>query len=87
MSALQTSPVSIGGQELQVYPNPANGSFSLKITAAASEEVPVMVTDVVGKAVMQFTIATNSSKEISLDAPAGIYFMRSGENVIKLIRN
>lgn len=71
-------------EELQLFPNPNDGTFILKGRIAASvnqQQLTYRVVDIVGKVVSQGTIQTRNhtySKKITLDEQVsdGIYFIR-----------
>ncbi|RMA66074.1 T9SS type A sorting domain-containing protein [Ulvibacter antarcticus] len=74
-------------KEFQVYPNPSNGIFTLKTISGFSSEIPFMVNDVSGKIIQKSTI-TYSNTEIDLsEAANGMYFLKAGNTVLRLIKN
>ncbi len=60
---------------LSVYPNPNTGAFVLNLISGKSENANVVITNVVGEKVKEEVITTNQATEISLDQPAGVYFI------------
>ena len=68
-----TAGISAG--EMSVYPNPNDGSFTFILTSGTKEQVRIIVTNVVGEKVKEFTTATNKTTAIKLDQPAGVYFL------------
>lgn len=61
--------------DMKVYPNPANGTFSIQVSSAIDEAVTVTITNIVGAKVKLFTTGTNKQTDVQLDAPSGIYFI------------
>ena len=74
---------------LQVYPNPADGAFTINFTSAKDEAVKVVITNVVGATVKELTTKTNKQTEVSLAQPQGMYFITAttatGSNTAKII--
>ncbi len=61
--------------ELSVFPNPTNGSFSIVVNNDINSDAIVTITNVVGVRIKTMTIETNKPAETKLDAPQGIYFL------------
>jgi hypothetical protein len=61
--------------DLQVYPNPTDGAFTINLNSANNELVKVSITNVVGAQVEEMTISTNKDYNIKLDQPAGTYIL------------
>jgi hypothetical protein len=61
--------------ELQLVPNPNKGIFTMNMVAGADEPVTVIITNILGEKVKEFTTATNQPTEVSLGQSAGIYFL------------
>ena len=62
------------GFDVQLYPNPNNGSFTLVFTDGVGRDVEI--TDAVGRTAMR---ATKVSRQQNFDLeqlPAGVYFLR-----------
>lgn len=74
---------------LLATPNPNDGNFSLLVQTPAYQTVEVMITDVAGKQIQAFSTTTNTSHKITLNEPAGIYFLSvtaaSYAKVMKLV--
>ncbi len=61
--------------ELKLFPNPNSGAFSLNVLSLTDEQAHVVITNILGGKVSEFTIETNTLKEINIGQPAGIYFI------------
>jgi uncharacterized protein YjdB len=62
-------------EELKVFPNPSKGAFSLNVLSATDDVAHIVITNIVGEKVKEFTLSTNAINSISLGQPAGIYFL------------
>jgi hypothetical protein len=64
----------------QVYPNPSQGVFHLVYQAAAGENLPAHITDVMGRTVQTIQLAANGfvqKRIVDLTAqPAGVYLLQ-----------
>ncbi len=60
---------------MNIYPNPAQGSFSVNLVSAANEDAVVTITNVLGEKVKELTVSTNKKTDIKLDVPAGMYML------------
>jgi len=60
---------------LNVYPNPNTGAFGLTLTSQNTESASVVITNLVGEKVKELTISTNTTTNIQLEQPTGIYFI------------
>ena len=58
---------------LSVYPNPNNGSFTLKMQAELTEEAHVIICGISGEKVKEFTTTTNATVDMNLPRIAGMY--------------
>jgi hypothetical protein len=70
------SPVATGAGELNVYPNPSAGSFTVTIPGTANTAT-ITVTDITGKEVVSMA---NAAKKVCLqmgNLPAGTYFIKA----------
>jgi hypothetical protein len=70
---------AVDDYKVQVYPNPAQGNLSLKITSPACEMLELRITDQMGRERFLSTLnAATESQSLSLDVhnyPAGVYFV------------
>ncbi len=64
-----------GAAELKLQPNPNNGTFTMNMLSANNGPVHVVITNVLGKKVKEFTATTNTDVEVSIGQPAGIYML------------
>ncbi len=60
---------------LSVFPNPSQGSFTLNIASPEKENAVIVITNMLGEKVKEFTAITNTNTEIQLNTPPGIYFI------------
>ncbi len=65
------------GFALNVYPNPAQGEFTMNLAGNTNEEAIVTITNVVGEKIKEFTVSTNKLINVKLDEPAGIYMLNA----------
>lgn len=61
--------------ESRVYPNPNTGAFTVFIATVTNEKAALTITNLVGTKVIEQQIETNTTTDISLDVPAGIYML------------
>lgn len=87
-----TSP-AISNSNLELAPNPNNGSFTLDITAPTAFEAQMNVVDVMGRIVYSEAISVRegeTTKTLDLELNSGVYFLQllSGNNsrVLKFLR-
>jgi PKD repeat protein len=71
---------------MSVYPNPSTGIFNMRLADAQTQDVQVLVYDMLGKLVHKQTLKGNNLQAQELDlsgAPKGFYLLRvqSGEQV------
>ncbi len=62
-------------ETLQILPNPNKGSFVIHLSTNAGEESTIVITDVLGKKVKEFTASANKETEVKLNVSPGIYFV------------
>ncbi len=76
-------------KNMQIYPSPTKGSFSLNLGANYAN-VSIVITDLTGKQVYSKKVNNSKIVELSLNEPAGIYLLSvfSDENkaTIKLMK-
>jgi PKD repeat protein len=78
--------------DVQVYPNPSNGNFTISMDMLASTDVEIRVENMLGQIVYQSNpgvIAGTHTEEIALgSSPAGMYFVRvlaGGQQLVKKV--
>ena len=63
-----------GAENILIYPNPANGGF---FTIKGMQNISsVTVLDINGKQIITRNVSNQSSTEVHLDVPAGLYIIR-----------
>ena len=75
---LATKSGSIQASNLQVYPNPARGSFQLHLTAGAARTATVVLRDITGRVVFTHTQPLNGT-DLTIDATSlktGLYMVQ-----------
>ena len=80
------------GSIIQVYPNPANESFTIKTIAIANQQRIVIVTDLSGRIVKTFELNNSGIQKVSTNNLSnGTYFIRitnnNNDQVTKLVVN
>ena len=69
--------------ELNVYPNPSTGNFTINLLSGITEQATVTITNIVGEKVKEFTMSTNQPTDLKLDQPEGIYFLTAASSTGK----
>ena len=85
-----TKIVNGNAAELKVYPNPNNASFTLHLSSGIDEQMHVIITDLIGRKIDEFTAVSNSDVNVKLgQVAAGSYFItavtESGRHTVKMI--
>ena len=76
--------LSIQHAQLSIYPNPANGSFTVSVSENLTGQT-LTITDVIGKLVFQSKIS-NLKSEINVSHwGAGVYLVKVGSTVKRLV--
>lgn len=65
------------GSTLRIYPNPGHGRFTIHVSSERNETANIVITNISGQRVFSGTATTNSTTNISLDQPPGIYWVRA----------
>ena len=77
------------GEAIEVYPNPNKGTFTLNLVSDKNEQAQIIVTNLVGEKVKEFTIQTNKVSDVQLNQAPGIYFLQAttsaGKNIVKVV--
>jgi len=78
---VKNCPTEVGsitaGEELGVYPNPSDGTFTVTLPADAGGSAQITITNMLGEKIKEIVTATNDPLTIQLDAPAGVYFINA----------
>ncbi len=61
--------------QLSIYPNPNYGKFTISVFPDQYDENTIFITNIVGEKVYTSTAIANKPMEISLNVPAGLYFL------------
>lgn len=76
MKTNNTGIAEMDGNNIGLYPNPNNGTFTIQLDEAMTRQKPLAeVIDIYGRMVFNTTI-TNTPQSITTDIPAGIYMLR-----------
>jgi hypothetical protein len=59
----------------QIVPNPNNGMFNVSFSSGIYEQAFVTITNIMGQRIKEFTVYANRENPVSLDVPAGMYFL------------
>lgn len=74
---------------VNIFPNPTEGDFTV-VFGSVMEEVNVVISDLSGKQIYSNTFVNTASEKITLDQPAGVYFVKMNtkdqQKVMKLIK-
>lgn len=77
------------GNGLLIYPNPTSGNFTIDL-GASYENTQILITDLSGKVVQSQNVRQEQMLNLSIEEPAGIYFVsiQSGNQkaVIKMVK-
>lgn len=73
---------------MAVYPNPSNGEIHLRYDAELNDETEVAIYDVVGRKVFSVMVYPENNNEITLNPnlQAGVYVLKIGQQVVKIIK-
>ena len=62
---------------INAWPNPSDGTFTVTLSSVADEAVQLVITNMVGEKVKEYSTKSNTSLNVRLDAPNGIYFLNA----------
>jgi type IX secretion system substrate protein/Big-like domain-containing protein/NHL repeat-containing protein len=62
--------------ELQLSPNPNNGSFTITLNSSSYEPALLTISNMVGEKILEQATTTNIPVQVNLTAPTGIYFVK-----------
>jgi len=68
--------------ELTVFPNPTSGKFNIDLFSGTTKTVHIVITNILGQTVKEFTSNTNQSVEVALVAGPGMYFISANTALI-----
>jgi hypothetical protein len=63
------------GTELKIFPNPNSGAFTMNLLSGLDEEALVVISNIAGGKVKEFSTKTNKEIDIKLPVPPGIYIL------------
>jgi len=66
--------------DLQLYPNPSNGRFTVNVGGTANENVTIIITNMLGEKVKTFMTTTNSDTQVEMNEARGIYSVTAVTN-------
>lgn len=71
----QVEKVEAGAININIFPNPNNGTFSINVCSSTREKAIVMIMSMDGRLIKEMPIQTNSIADINLDypIPVGMY--------------
>ncbi len=61
--------------EITIYPNPNRGTFTLNILSQNNEQAHIVISNIVGEKVKEFTAATNNITDVQLNQAPGVYLL------------
>ena len=62
-------------QSIDIFPNPCHGNFSFTISSNRDEPAQVVITNILGEKIAEFSSVTNQQFEVSHNLTRGIYFL------------
>ena len=74
---------------VQVYPNPFSSHLTLDMDSDVERTLPLVIHDVLGRQVYSQTIslqAGSNALSLELSLSPGVYFMKIGDGVVKIVR-
>lgn len=72
--SLNAPSLSKGG-EVTVFPNPNKGTFTLLMNSATEEDLQVLITDILGRKIKEFSIVPNKITTVELGVATGVYLL------------
>ncbi len=67
-----------------VYPNPSNGTFTIKNTSGS--KIDVIIVNALGQIVLSKSISTENETINLKEQANGIYYLKAGDKIVKLIK-
>jgi sugar lactone lactonase YvrE len=71
----KVSEVGKANAHILLYPNPSDGNFTIKIATKFTDHADIIVTDMAGKKVKEFSVVANDPIQMELNAPPGVYIL------------
>ncbi len=75
VSDVSVKQMATSGNELKLAPNPSKGIFTMNLASDNNETVHVVITNLLGEKVKEFTATTNTDTEVNLNVAAGVYLL------------
>lgn len=86
---LDVNNISNETSDIIVSPNPNRGFFTINISSAISQQVEIIITNMLGQKIKEYTTQTNNLLEVYITTPPGIYLISavtaSGRTTTKMI--
>jgi hypothetical protein len=73
VSVADVAPAAYGKPSLKVWPNPNTGTFQVLPTSGQTAQATLRITDIFGREVYNCQLPTNSTKQVHITLPAGLY--------------
>jgi trimeric autotransporter adhesin len=74
-SAVSVNTIEATNDVIKIHPNPSTGNFAINIHSDINQPLQICITDILGKKIKSIDGFINSSLDVRLDAPSGIYLM------------
>lgn len=74
-TACHTGVVDLAHTDINIFPNPSNGTLHVFVPSAAQQTVQIFVTNMLGQKVTEKIVRANGDNTIELDVAPGIYVM------------
>jgi len=75
--ALAVQTVNNSPQNMEIFPNPGNGNFTLIVHSSIYEHVQVTIIDATGRIMAEQSADTNMGTNMQLDIPPGVYIIKT----------
>ena len=75
-----TGDLQSGGLDMNLSPNPAENVFNISWSSSLDEKASVLITDMTGRKVSEFTISSNHETTVNTNLPTGIYLLTATSN-------
>lgn len=74
-------PAAVKQPNMDIYPNPNSGTFSIQVSTGLDEHVTITITDVLGRTIGRFVIVSKNPSLLRIDAPNGMYVVRANTDM------